>query len=130
VKKEAVIPTLKKTLAKNKTVQFAYLFGSFLKRKDARDIDVAVYLKSRKDSWKRAQEIGDVLEKAIDYTWPIDVHALNEAVPAFRFRVLADGKLLLERNKAERLTWEAHAMSQYQDIKPMLDFYDRKFLSR
>lgn len=121
---------LAQRLSKDKRILFAYVYGSILRRRDARDIDLAVYLGSRGDTWLESQGIAGELEKAIGHRYPVDVHALNEATAAFAFRVLQDGRLIWERGKERRQNWEAHTLSRYQDLKPMLDFYDRKFLSR
>jgi len=128
--KTALIAVLKKALSKDKKVLFSYIYGSFLKRKDARDIDVAVYLKNPGDPWREENEISESLERAIQNTFSVDVHVLNESPAAFRFNVLSTGKLLMDKNKKQRLNWEAHSVSYYLDVKPMLDFHDRKFLAR
>jgi len=123
-----VLKALGRELAKNRKVLFAYVYGSVLKRRDARDVDLAVYLKSPSDSWKEAQRLAVRLEKSLSYKYKLDVHSLNGAVPSFAFEVISSGRLLWERSKEDRRTWEAHTLSLYQDIKPMLDFHDRRFL--
>lgn len=110
-------------------MSFAYAYGSFARRRDARDIDVAVYLDGGGDGWTRASEIAGRLEKAVSYRYSLDVHALNGASAAFAFEVMSTGRVLWERDRDKRLDWEAHALSRYQDIKPMLDFHDRRYLS-
>lgn len=128
-KRRQLLRILARALSSDKQIDFAYVYGSFLRRKDARDIDVAVHLKGAAEPWLRAQRIGGSLEKALSYRFRMDVHALNTASASFAFRVLEEGKVLLERDREKRRDWEAHALSAYQDIKPMLDFHDRRFLS-
>lgn len=123
-----VLKNLVKSLSADKGVSFAYVYGSFARRRDARDIDVAVYLDGGGDGWTRAEEIAGRLEKAVGYRYPLDVHALNGASAAFAFKVMSTGRVLWERGRAKRLDWEAHTLSRYQDIKPMLDFHDRRYL--
>lgn len=122
--------TLSQSLEKEARVGFAYLFGSTLTRRDARDVDVAVFLLGGGDPWLSAEEVGGRLERALRPRRDVDVRVLNDAPAAFVFRVLSQGVLLCERDRAARLAWEAHAVSRYQDIKPMLDLHDRRFLAR
>ncbi|MFH1618825.1 MAG: nucleotidyltransferase domain-containing protein [bacterium] len=117
------------TLQKEKSVEFAYAYGSFLTRKDARDIDIAVFLKGNGDHWMKAQEIAGRLENALSREYLIDAHLLNSSTPALAFEVISKGRVLFERKKDDRLNWEARTLSFYQDIRPMLQFHDRKFLS-
>ena len=125
----AILRKLAAALAMEKSVSFAYVYGSFPRRRDARDIDVAVYLAGRGDPWTRAEAVADRLEKALDRRYPMDVHALNGAAAAFAFEVMSKGRVLYERRRDARLDWEAHALSRYQDLKPMLDFHDRRYLA-
>lgn len=122
----ALTPILKN----DRCVEFAYLFGSVLTRQDARDIDVAVLFRHAGDPWLAAEDLGNRLEHALSPRRKIDVRVLNDAAAPFIFRVLQDGVLLCERARGNRLRWEAHVVSRYQDLKPMLDSHDRRFLSR
>lgn len=126
---KGLLKNLAKSLATDEGVSFAYAYGSFAGRRDARDIDVAVYLLGGGDGWTRTAEIAGRLEKVVGYRYGLDVHALNGASAAFAFEVLSTGRVLWERNRDKRLDWEAHALSRYQDMKPMLDFHDRRYLS-
>ncbi|MEI8191454.1 MAG: nucleotidyltransferase domain-containing protein [candidate division NC10 bacterium] len=121
---------LSPVFAQDKRVLFAYLFGSVLRRKDARDIDLAVCLAQNGDAWKTIQSIAARIEKTLGYSAQVDAHAFNDAAPGFVFEILSSGRLLYERDPDQRLDWEAHAVSKYQDIRPMLEFYDRDFLKR
>ena len=121
---------LAKALKKEKRALFAYVYGSVLKRRDARDIDIAIFLRGTTDYWSETQEMAGRLEKSLNYSRKIDAHTLNCAAVSFAFEIIKTGRLLFERGLEERLNWEAHALSRYQDIKPMLDFHDRRFLRR
>lgn len=126
----SILRSLAGALRREKRVRFAYAYGSFLRRQDARDINVAVYLEGKADPWLASGEIAGALEKAIARRYRVDVHSLNAAAAGFAFQVLKDGRPLMERRPSERMDWEAHALSRYQDIRPMLEFHDRRFLSR
>ncbi|MBI4063622.1 MAG: nucleotidyltransferase domain-containing protein [Elusimicrobia bacterium] len=128
--KRTFVKILTQKLRQKKNVRFAYLYGSFLSRQDARDVDIAVYCKDSKGAWSQSQLIAQRLEKNLNYKIPLDVHNLNKTTPAFAFGVISRGKLLFERDREERLTWEAHLLSAYQDIRPMLEFHDHHFLTR
>lgn len=128
--REAVIRQLAQSLARDKNILFAYIYGSFLTRRDARDIDIAVYVKGSGDFWTLTQEIACHLEKELDFRCKIDAHPLNGAMPSFAFEVMRSGQVLFERKTDHRLNWEAHTLSRYQDIKPMLEFHDRRYLSK
>lgn len=121
---------LAQELKKEKNVRFAYIYGSVLTRADAGDIDIAVYLGKKTDYWSAAQKIALRLEKRAGFSRKLDVHTLNGATPAFAFEVMKKGRLLFERGGETRLVWEAHMLSRYQDIRPMLEFHDRRYISR
>ena len=121
---------LSQRLKREPSVEFAYLFGSILTRRDARDVDVAVFLRGRGDPWLSAEDVGRHLEGVLRPRRKVDVRVLNDAAAAFAFRVLEEGMLLWERDRSARLSWEAHALSRYQDLRPMRDLHDRRFLSR
>ena len=55
---------------------------------------------------------------------------MNGATPSFAFEVMKKGRLLFERSREIRLVWEAHLLSRYQDMRPMLEFHDRRYISK
>ena len=89
-----------------------------------------VYFKNTRHLWEKKEDLASILEKKLDYSYRIDVQTLNNAPPSFSFQVLNKGRHLSDVNRKNRMAWEAHRVSAYQDIKPMLDFYDKRFLSR
>ncbi|MFC1522311.1 nucleotidyltransferase domain-containing protein, partial [Elusimicrobiota bacterium] len=127
-KKQQLLRTIKARLGKNSNILFAYLYGSFLKRKDARDIDIAVYLKKHNGSFRACNELAAELEKSTQYSATLDIYALNDAPIAFAFNVISTGKMLIDKHPDKRASWEAGILSRYQDFKPVLDFYDQRFL--
>ncbi len=129
-KKSFLISALAGELKKERNVLFAYIYGSVLTRRDARDIDIAVYMNGKSDYWTAAQKIAVRIEKNTGYCRKIDIHPLNFSAPSFAFEVMKNGRVMFERRKDDRVNWEAHMLSMYQDMRPMLEFYDRRFISK
>ncbi len=124
-----VLKSVSAALSKAPRVRFAYVFGSFLTRADARDLDIAVMLAPSAEPLRTTEDLGDALERSIGRKAAVDVRPLNRAAASFAFQVISTGRVLAEKRREERLDWEAHVCSRYQDLKPMLDFYDRSFLA-
>ena len=61
---------------------------------------------------------------------PVQVVLLNDAPVDLVHRVLRDGELLLERDRAARIRFEVRARSLYFDLQPMLTEYRRRVLAR
>ena len=70
---DSLVP-LAQELKKEKTVRFAYVYGSVLTRADAGDIDIAVYLGKKTDYWSAAQKIALHLEKLAGFSRKFDIH--------------------------------------------------------
>jgi hypothetical protein len=54
----------------------------------------------------------------------IDVVVLNEAIPLLRYEVVSHGKVLLDKEGMRGLLF-SNFVSQWLDIKPMLDFHSK-----
>ncbi|MFW6067482.1 MAG: type VII toxin-antitoxin system MntA family adenylyltransferase antitoxin [Myxococcota bacterium] len=105
----------------------AYLFGS-VARGTARpnsDVDVAVLLARAPASKLSAQPFAleDDLRALIGR--PVQIVVLNTAPADLAFRVLREGKLLLDRDPAARARFEVRTRNEYFDLKPFLDRYRR-----
>jgi hypothetical protein len=106
----------------------AYLFGSVARRADSSssDVDVGILLRTAPtgelDDLRFALE-GD-LERALGRT--TQVVALNNAPPDLVHRVLRDGRLLLDRDRAARIRFEVRARNEYFDLLPILNRYRRR----
>jgi predicted nucleotidyltransferase len=109
----------------------AYLFGSVARGTDTSgsDVDVGILLHTAPsgalDDLRFTLE-GD-LERALGRRTQIVV--LNNAPPDLVHRVLRDGRLLLERNRAARIRFEVRARNQYFDLLPILNRYRRRELA-
>ncbi|MCK5800629.1 MAG: hypothetical protein KAI47_25750, partial [Deltaproteobacteria bacterium] len=96
----------------------------------AADLDVAVLLRAPLQP-RRLEELATGLQAAGAPQGPeIDLRPLNRAAPRFQVNVLREGKLLFERNSAERVVREAAFMSRWADFKPVWKKMRRLMLDR
>lgn len=128
---EKIIKILKTTLQKEKEVLFCYLFGSFANQNSIlkSDIDIAVYLDKEKcsDFFEKRLELISQTSKALKKE--TDVIILNTASPFLKYVILKEGKLILEKNKEQRINFELKTINEYFDFKPILEKYHQKLLA-
>lgn len=109
---------LKKYLEKQKSVRFAYLFGSHATGKTTQlsDVDIAVYLEE-KDSKKRfdirLKLITDIC--SILGTDDVDVVVVNDSPILLNFEIIKDGKVLINKDDDARIEFEFRTMQNYLD---------------
>jgi predicted nucleotidyltransferase len=110
----------------------AYLFGSVARGTDSSssDIDVGLLLRTAPSG-----ELNDLrfnlegnLERALGQRTQVVI--LNNAPPDLVHRVLRDGRLLLDRDRAARIRFEVRARNQYFDLLPILNRYRRREVPR
>ncbi len=70
----------------------------------------------------------DNLERALGRRTQVVV--LNDAPPDLVHRVLRDGRLVLERDRAARIRFEVRARNEYFDLLPILNRYRRREAAR
>ncbi len=112
-----------KELKKDKNVESAYLFGSYAEgnaREDS-DIDIAVITKKNTTDLQKGKIAGNSSEK-------IDLSIFWDMPLQIRFRILSEGKLLFTRNKANLMKIKLSTMREYQDFRPVIDFYIKRIL--
>jgi predicted nucleotidyltransferase len=106
----------------------AYLFGSVARGSahDASDVDVGVLL--REPPSGRLNDLPLSLEGKIerDLGRVVQVVVLNEAPPDLVYRVMRDGRLLLDRDKSSRIRFEVRLRGLYFDLLPVLNRYRRR----
>ena len=119
------IPSLIEKLKTDGDIVGIYLFGSYAKGKQTpvSDIDLAILL-------DRGFPPGRYFEKKLELlaittsvlkTDEVDLVILNEAPPALAYRVLSDGRLLLEQKdrKDQRVSFQVRTYDRYFDFKPV-----------
>ncbi|MCK9419490.1 MAG: nucleotidyltransferase domain-containing protein [Nitrospirae bacterium] len=127
-KKITVQNTLKSVLEKHPDICFAYLHGSFVKREDFNDIDVALYLVSRPAAPLEYElsleaEFMDVVRK-----YPVDVRVLNTAPLSFRYNVIKEGVLLIVNDDEKRTGFQEATLADYFDFAPYRMLYLKEAL--
>ena len=87
------------------------------------DVDVAIFLGRRPASTLAAQPyaLAADLEGALGRR--VDLVVLDSAPADLIHRVLRDGVLVLDRDRAARIRFEVAARNAYFDLKPFLDRY-------
>ena len=109
-------------------IQLAYLYGSYAKgvQTEFSDIDIGVILKSGfKEPPLYFAELSLNVEKCFNYKINVDLRILNNATPRFLFQVIKNSKILFIKNKKFMHEFELKVLYTYQEIKPMLDMYDK-----
>jgi predicted nucleotidyltransferase len=109
----------------------SYLYGSYAQGYQTKfsDIDVGVLLREDfQESPLYFAELGSEIEKEFNYRINVDVKILNEKPPRFLFQVLKHGILLYCRDPTSRDEFEVKVITQYLDIKPLLNHFDNLFL--
>ncbi|AAM03626.1 TPA: nucleotidyltransferase [Methanosarcina acetivorans] len=131
--KSSFLEDISKTLAGLKEVDTAYVFGSFLERKNFNDIDVALLLSESLDpyqSLKFSLRIAGELERRIRPRFEFDVKILNSSPIEFQFEVIKKGHIIFSRNESNRIDYESEVISAYLDLKYMYDLIDKELLAR
>lgn len=105
----------------------AYLFGSFARgsERSNSDVDVAVLLEGNPGSAAGSfrLDLADDLEAALGRG--VDLVVLNRAAVDLIHRVLRDGILVSENDRATRIRFEVRARNEYFDLLPYLREYRR-----
>lgn len=101
----------------------AYLFGSQATGKAGRlsDVDVAVLFDSVLDERARFElqlRLQREAARAVRHD-SVDIVALNAASPLLRHRTIRDGKALVVRDPVARVRFEARAIVDYLDTRPL-----------
>ena len=131
--KSSFLADIRKILSGLKEVDAAYIFGSFLERKDFNDIDVALLLSESLDPYKSLKfslRIAGELERQIRPRFEFDVKILNSSPIEFQFEVIKKGHVIFFRDESRKIDYESEVISAYLDLKYMYDLIDREFLAR
>ncbi|HHY55436.1 MAG TPA: nucleotidyltransferase domain-containing protein [Chloroflexi bacterium] len=102
-------------------VRLVYLFGSSVDGEIGvmSDVDLAVLLTHDSPLFHTRAQLTHLFSIALA-SKPIDLIILNVAPVELAYAVIAQGKLLYQRELAERIEYEANIMSRYGDYLPLL----------
>lgn len=91
--KEEVLRKLRSVLNSEEEVLLAIVFGSFVELNSYRDVDVAIYAKSKDLEYVAKLSAKLELELGV----PVDVVPLDEISSKFRYNVLVNGIIVVEK---------------------------------
>jgi predicted nucleotidyltransferase len=131
--KNRILESIRLILSGFDEIDLAYVYGSFLKRDDFRDIDIAIHISKELSPYQRfklSSKAALSLERKVQPRVDFDVRILNHAPAYFQYEVISDGIAVLERDQDMRVDFEAHLIAEYLDLKYMYDRFDQDFLAR
>jgi predicted nucleotidyltransferase len=104
-------------------VDAAYAFGSVARgtMTPFSDVDIALLLANPLPSYERLKlelAIQGDIEAACSFS-PVDVRAINQAPLTVRGRIIQQGILLYERDRARRIAFEVATRKRYFDFAPV-----------
>jgi len=105
-------------------VAAVYLFGSTARGDDHADsdVDVAVLFEVAPPHTLHGRfALAGELERALGR--PVDLVVMNDAAVDLRIRILREGELLVDRNRAMRIASEVQTRNEYFDLEPVLTLY-------
>lgn len=128
---EAKLLSIEKALASHNEVEFAYLHGSSLFSNSYKDIDIAVYLSSDYTGYSSCFDVSIPLELELEkqINRRFDVQILNFAPLAFRFRIVSQGTVVIDRSPKSREIFELLSRVKYFDFKSRKQEYLKEALS-
>lgn len=110
-------------------IHLVYLFGSQVTGKTGpmSDYDLAIFDAAREDSLDLQAAFQYAVVKLLN-TERVDVVLLNRAPVELAYSIIADGKLLYQKDTYTRVEFEAGVMSKYGDYLPVLRFFQQQIL--
>ncbi|MCF7853382.1 MAG: nucleotidyltransferase domain-containing protein [Candidatus Pacebacteria bacterium] len=109
-------------LRRSEDVACAYLFGSAAQERMSplSDVDIGVLLKESGTS----DDVLVALESELSRCLPgrsVDLVSLTQAPCHLAYRIIRDGRLLVNMDPAAKESFEVRAITGYLDFKPMRD---------
>lgn len=117
---------LKDYFASRGDVTAVYLFGS-VARRDARaaDLDVAILFEDEPPRTLDGLGLDIASDLERRFHCEIDLVVLNRAPVDLIHRILAEGRLVVDRHPSSRIRFEVDARNAYFDLQPILRQYRR-----
>jgi predicted nucleotidyltransferase len=89
--KDKIVKTLKKSLANEKRIKLAIIFGSLTTRNNIRDIDLCIH-SSPKLNFKELLNLNAQIE--LDLGIPVDLVELTNLTPTLQINILKNGTII------------------------------------
>ena len=114
--RDATIRALRERLATEASLSSAWLFGSVARGTDGAgsDVDVAVLSANERVPFALVSDLSAELEAVLGRQ--VQIVDLHDAPPDLVHRVLRDGTLLLDRDRAHRIRFEVRVRNLYFDL--------------
>lgn len=114
--REVLLATTSSVVTGFAGIRLAYAFGSFVRGKRFRDLDIGVLLR-KAGAWRLPGRLAAALaEKLGTVAFPVEVVPLNDAAPSFRRRVAEEGVLLHEAAAGAAIGFWVQAVSECMDL--------------
>ena len=120
---------IKKIFVEEKDILLAYIFGSQVTGKigPLSDYDFAVFL-SQKPSFQFKYKLKNKLLNILDNK-QVDLVILNDAPIELKYKIIATGKIIYQKNSTIRTEFEADTLSKYFDYLPVLRAQKKEILN-
>jgi len=109
-----VIDVVKSVLERFDWIEIAVVFGSSLRRRVVRDIDIGIVAR-KPIGLEELNEVASELEKALRVS--VDVVPLDEAPPLLRFKALSEGIRAINKNPLKLHYMLSEAFMEVMDMK-------------
>jgi len=109
-----VIDVVKSVLERFDWIEIAVVFGSSLRRRVVRDVDIGIVAR-KPIGLEELNEVASELEKALRVS--VDVVPLDEAPPLLRFKALSEGIRAINRNPLKLHYMLSEAFMEVMDMK-------------
>jgi predicted nucleotidyltransferase len=112
------IPEVKRVLAEDDTIVFAYIFGGLAegKVKPLSDLDIAVYIRDTSDLAEYKINLFGRIANSIG-TSELDLIILNTASISITGRILQKKQILIDKYPTVRHTYESLTLRKFFDFK-------------
>ncbi len=128
--KKTLKSTIKAVFGNYSAVTFVYIFGSFVKSDQFRDIDIAVFTQND-FGLLRIGELQAELDTETKMT--VDVTLLNglfKKNPLFAFKIVTEGELLINKSSQQHDDYKTKVLLRYFDTAPLREKINRAFRER
>jgi hypothetical protein len=128
--KMEVLKKISAFLSQQAEIVFAFLYGSFLREKFFRDIDIGTFVKSidPEEYFNFENSQAYQLEQKLGFLLPMEVKIINQAPISFRFEVIR-GTLLFSRDEALQADFMEATARKYLDMGPVRRHYLREAIA-